>query len=153
MGRIAALATLRGVTYASLDEPCEFSPIDAVCQAIRLLAQTPKEMVVFHPYNNHSIPLGDVLDILHTVGVDIKPMEDEEFNRMIQEKLKDETVVSKLQPLFAYNEDETKHVVRWLGYENGYTTQVLRRLGFHWPYTSWDYAERFVQAIHGFNYI
>ena len=153
MGRIAALATLRGVTYASLDEPCEFSPIDAVCQAIRLLAQTPKEMVVFHPYNNHSIPLGDVLDILHTVGVDIKPMEDEEFNRMIQEKLKDESVVSKLQPLFAYNEDETNHVVRWLGYENGYTTQVLRRLGFHWPYTSWDYAERFVQAIHGFNYI
>ncbi len=153
MGRIAALATLRGVTYSSLDEPCEFSPIDAVCEAIHLLAQTPKEMVVFHPYNNHSIPLGDVLGILHNVGIDIKPMEDDEFNEMIQEKLKDESVVSKLQPLFAYNEDETKHVVRWLGYENGYTTQVLHRLGFSWPYTSWDYAERFVNTIHGFNFV
>ncbi len=153
MGRIAALATLQGVTYASLDEPCEFSPIDSVCQAIRLLAQTPKAMAVFHPYNNHSIPLGDVLDILHTVGVDIKPMEDDAFNAMIQEKLKDDRVVAKLQPLLAYSEDNTQHVVRWLGYDNAYTTQVLRRLGFSWPYTSWDYAERFIRTIHGFNYI
>ncbi len=153
MGRIAALATLQCVTYASLDEPCEFSPIDSVCQAIRLLAQTPKDMAVFHPYNNHNIPLGDVLDILHTVGVDIKPMEEDAFNAMIQEKLKDEKVVAKLQPLFAYDEDDTQHVVRWLGFDNAYTTQVLRRLGFSWPYTSWDYAERFIQAIHGFNYI
>ncbi len=153
MGRIAALATLKCVTYSALDEPCEFSPIDSVCQAIRLLAETPKEMVVFHPYNNHNIPLGDVLDILHTVGVDIKPMEEDDFNAMIQEKLKDEKVVAKLQPLFAYAEDEMQHVVRWLGFDNAYTTQVLRRLGFSWPYTSWDYAERFVNTIHGFNYI
>ena len=153
MGRIAALATLKCVTYSALDEPCEFSPIDSVCQAIRLLAQTPKEMAVFHPYNNHNIPLGDVLDILHTVGVDIKPMEEDDFNAMIQEKLKDEKVVAKLQPLFAYDEDDTQHVVRWLGFDNAYTTQVLRRLGFSWPYTSWDYAERFVNTIHGFNYI
>ncbi len=153
MGRIAALATLQCVTYSALDEPCEFSPIDSVCQAIRLLAQTPKEMAVFHPYNNHNIPLGDVLDILHTVGVDIKPMEEDDFNAMIQEKLKDENVVAKLQPLFAYDEDDTQHVVRWLGFDNAYTTQVLRRLGFSWPYTSWDYAERFVSTIHGFNYL
>ena len=153
MGRIAALATLECVSYGALDEPCEFSPIDAVCQAIRLLAQTPRTMVVFHPYNNHSIPLGDVLEILHTVGVDIKPMEDDEFNKVVQAKLKDEKVVAKLQPLFAYDEGDTQHVVRWLGFDNSYTTQVLHRLGFRWPYTSWDYAERFVKAIHGFNYI
>ena len=71
----------------------------------------------------------------------------------MQEKLKDEKVVAKLQPLFAYDEANTQHVVRWLGYENSYTTQVLHRLGFSWPYTSWDYAERFIQTIHGFNYI
>ncbi len=153
MGRIVALSTLGCVSYESLDTPCEFSPIDAVCQAIRLLSKTPKEMVVFHPYNNHHVPLGDVLAILHTVGVDIQPMEAEQFNERVQEMLKDETVMSKLQPLFAYDEANTQHVVRWLGYENTYTTQVLHRLGFRWPYTSWDYAERFVQIIHGFNYI
>ncbi len=153
MGRIVALSTLGCVSYDTLDEPCEFSPIDAVCQAIRLLAKTPKEMVVFHPYNNHHVPLGDVLEILHTVGVDIQPMESEQFNEKVQEMLKDEKVVAKLQPLFAYDEANTQHVVRWLGYENSYTTQVLHRLGFRWPYTSWDYAERFVQTIHGFNYI
>ncbi len=153
MGRIVALSTLGCVSYEALDEPCEFSPIDAVCQAIRLLSKTPKAMVVFHPYNNHSIPLGDVLEILHTVGVDILPMEADQFNENVQEMLNDEKVVQKLQPLFAYNEANTQHVVRWLGYENSYTTQVLHRLGFSWPYTSWDYAERFVQTIHGFNYI
>ena len=153
MGRIVALSTLGCVSYETLDEPCEFSPIDAVCHAIRLLSKTPKEMAVFHPYNNHSIPLGDVLDILHSVGVDIQPMESDQFNEKVQEKLKDEKVVAKLQPLFAYDEANTQHVVRWLGYENSYTTQVLHRLGFSWPYTSWDYAERFIQTIHGFNYI
>ena len=153
MGRIAALAALRSVTYGFLDEPCEFSPIDAVCRAIRLLSQTPKEMVVFHPYNNHSIPFGDVLEILHTVGVDVKAMEEEEFNEVVQKMLKDESVAAKLQPLFAYNEGDTKHVVRWIGFDNSYTTQVLHRIGFSWPYTSWDYAERFVKVIHDFNFV
>ena len=153
MGRIVAYSALGCVSYASLDEPCEFSPIDSVCQAIRLLAQTPKEMVVFHPFNNHSFPLGDVLNILHGIDVDIQPMEEEEFNKVIKEWFNDDKVTEKLQPLFAYQEGDVKHIVRWIGYENAYTTQVLHRLGFSWPYTSWDYAERFVQAIHGFDYI
>ncbi len=153
MGRIAALSALGSANYGLLDDPCEFSPIDAVCRAIRLLSLTPKPMVVFHPYNNHCIPMGDVLGLLGSVGVDMTYLEDDDFNALVQEKLKDESVVAKLQPLFAYNFDDAQHVVRYLGFDNAYTTQVLHRLGFSWPYTSWDYVERFITTIHGFNYI
>ena len=43
--------------------------------------------------------------------------------------------------------------MRILGRDSHYTTQVLYRLGFNWSYTSWDYVERFVKQIHGFDFL
>lgn len=151
MGRIKAYAVLGCVPYDMLDAPCEFSPIDEVCKACRLLATTPRQMVVFHPCNNHTLPLGDVLRSLETVGVHVEPVEQEMFNQRVSELMKDEGKCQILLPLLAYAESKG-HVVKYIGYQSKFTTQVLYRLGYHWPFTSWDYVERFVKAIDGFEF-
>lgn len=75
MGRLRTFAALGCVPFDMLDAPCEFSPIDEVCKASLMLATTPRPMVVFHPCNNHTLPLGDVLRCMDSVGVSIEPVE------------------------------------------------------------------------------
>ncbi len=36
--------------------------------------------------------------------------------------------------------------------ENGYTTEVLHRLGFYWSTTSWDYDLQMLTAIAGMGF-
>ena len=151
MGRLKSYALLGYAPYDVLDAPCEFSPIDDVCHACRLLATTPRSMVVFHPCNNHILPLGDVLAGLDIIGIHVEPVEREEFEKRIQQLMEDDSKAQILQPLLAYNENGG-HDVRFIGHTSKYTCQVLYRLGYRWPITSWDYVERFIKAIDGFNF-
>lgn len=105
MGRLRAYVAVGCVPFDALDAPCEFSPIDEVCRAILLLAATPREMVVFHPTNNHRLPLGDVIHILNETGLDVVPVEPEEFMVREHTALEDPSRVDALQPLLAYDSD------------------------------------------------
>ena len=151
MGRLRAFAQLGCVSYDMMDEPCEFSPIDEVCRASRLLAKTPRQMIVLHPCNNHTLPLGDVLRSMEVIGMKITPVERNEFNERVRKMMEDDSRSEFLQPILAYS-NNSEHDVRYIDYSSSYTTQVLYRLGYYWPFTSWDYIERLVKSINGFGF-
>ncbi|MDE6005962.1 MAG: amino acid adenylation domain-containing protein [Muribaculaceae bacterium] len=146
MGRLRAYVALGCAPYPDLDAPCEFSPIDEVCHAIRLLSTTPREMSVFHPCNNHRLPLGDVFRILDATGLPIEPVEYGEFIRREREVMDDPVKVNALQPLLAYDSDNSTQSA-FIRYDSTFTNQILYRLGFRWNYTSHDYVARFIKAI------
>ena len=151
MGRLRAFAQLGCIAYDMMDTPCEFSPIDEVCRASRLLAQTPRSMVVLHPCNNHTLPLGDVLRCMQVIGINIQPVEREEFNLKVRKMMEDDAHSEVLQPVLAYA-DNSGHNVKFIDYDSSYTTQVLYRLGYYWPFTSWDYVEKLIKSINGFDF-
>lgn len=151
MSTLRAYQTLGACTYEWMDFTCEFSPIDEVSRAILLLATTPRENIVFHPTNNHTLPMGDVLRGMHVIGTDIKFVEKAEFDAIINKATEDEEKTLRLRPLMAYAASGTNKVVN-LGYDNSFTTQALHRLGFSWAYTSWDYVERFIKSIAGLDF-
>ena len=151
MATLRAYKTLGACAYDMCDFTCEFSPIDEVSRAILLLATTPRENIVFHPTNNHTLPMGDVLRGMHVIDAPIRFVEKEEFGAIIGEATQDEEKTLRLRPLMAYAASGGNKVVN-LGYDNTFTTQVLRRLGFSWAYTSWDYVERFIKAIAGLDF-
>ena len=151
MGRLKAYVALGCAPYAVLDAPCEFSPIDEVCAAILLLASTPKEMVVFHPCNNHRLPLGDVLYILNGAGCPVKAVENEEFMDAEREAMDVPEKVNALQPLLAYDSDQSSQTT-FIRYESDFTSQILYRLGFRWNPTSHEYVSRFIKAIKSLNF-
>ena len=130
----------------------EFSPINEVSHAIVLLATTPKDCTVFHPYNIHGQFLGDVLMGLTTVGKGIRFVEQEEFQQAMNEASNDPQKAKVLSSMLAYQDmahgQKTADVQR----DNDYTTQVLYRLDFSFSPTSWDYVERMLNAIGGFGF-
>ena len=152
MGRIRVYNMLGCCPYGMRNKRVEFSPINEVAHAIILLATTPKECTVFHPYNIHNQFLGDVLTGLTTVGEGIRFVEQEEFAEMMDKAKEDPQKARQMSALLAYQDmahgQKTSDVAR----DNDYTTQVLYRLGFAWSPTSWDYVERMLTAIGGFGF-
>lgn len=151
MGRLKAYTTLGCAPYAVLDAPCEFSPIDEVCGAILLLATTPSDMVVFHPCNNHRLPLGDVLHILNEAGCRVDAVENDVFMNAEREAMDEPEKVNALQPLLAYDSDKASQTT-FIRYDSSFTSQILYRLGFRWDPTSHEYVSRFIQAIKSLNF-
>ena len=152
MGRIRIYNMLGCCPYALRNKRVEFSPINEVAKAICLLATTPKECTVFHPYNIHGQFLGDVLTGLNSVGQGIQFVEQEDFQRAMDDAGQDPQKAKQMAALLAYKDmahgQKTADVQR----DNDYTTQVLYRLGFDWSPTSWDYVERMLTAIGGFGF-
>ena len=152
MGRIRIYNMLGCCPYALRNKRVEFSPINEVAHAIVLLTTTPKECVVFHPYNIHGQFLGDVLSGLASVTGGIRFVEQEDFQQAMDEASQDPQKAKQMAALLAYKDmahgQKTADVQR----DNDYTTQVLYRLGFSWSPTSWDYVERMLTAIGGFGF-
>ena len=148
---LRAYVVIGMVPYEELGRVFEFSPIDEVASAIMLLATTPKECTVFHPYNVHHQYLADILKGFELAGIQLKRVEMEEFQQALQRMMENPDLVTLLRPLMAYNLSSSHHM-RWIESENEYTTQVLYRFGFQWSTTSHHYVHRFVDTIVGFDY-
>ena len=152
MGRIKVYNMLGCCPHAMRSKRVEFSPINEVARAIVLLAGTPRECNVFHPYNIHTQLLGDVLAELKNVGQGVRFVEQEEFDHALGQAGTDPAKARQLSSLLAYQDmahgQRTTDVAR----DNDYTIQVLYRLGFAWSPTSWDYIERMLTAIGGFGF-
>ena len=150
--RIKVYNMLGECPYSMRNKRVEFSPINEVAHAIVMLTTTPRECCVFHPYNIHTQFLGDVLMGLHTVGEGIKFVEQEDFEKAMEEAKSDPAKANQMASLLAYQDmahgQKTTDVTR----DNDYTTQVLYRLGFAWSPTSWDYVERMLTAIGGLGF-
>jgi hypothetical protein len=102
---------------------------------------------VFHPFNNHMQLMGDVVrEMAATLGTEIKEVEEETFQERVQEAGRDPEKAQILQSMLAYK-TTGKDVILGFQKHNPYTCNVLARLGFHWNTTSWDYVNRFIQAI------
>ena len=152
MGRIKVYNMIGCCPHGMRNKSVEFSPINEVAHAIVLLATTPKECTVFHPYNIHGQFLGDVLTGLTTVTGGIRFVEQEDFAAAMDAAKDDPKKARQMAALLAYQDmahgQKTADVER----NNDYTTQVLYRLGFSWSPTSWDYVERMLTAIGGFGF-
>ena len=152
MGRIKVYNMLGCCPHEMRDSQVEFSPINEVARAIVLLAATPKECCVFHPYNNHSVLLGDVLSELKCVGDGVQFVELGEFSAALKQAEEDPQKAQELSSMLAYQNMSGGQKSSDVARKNVYTMQVLYRLGFHWSSTSWDYIDQFLSAISGFGY-
>ena len=152
MGRIRIYNMLGCCPYALRNKRVEFSPINEVSRAIVLLSTTPKDCVVFHPYNIHGQFLGDVLTELTSVGEGIRFVEQEEFNEAMEQAKSDPKKASQLAALLAYQDAAHGQKTFDVARDNDYTTQVLYRMNFSFSPTSWDYVERMLTVIGDFGF-
>ena len=149
MGRLRAFAMLGCASYGQLENTMEFSPIDAVAKAIVLLSATPDECTVFHVFNDQRITLGRIFSEMSVCGYPVEFVEAEQFAKAFTEAKNDPKRSKWLTSIMAYMEPEGGRETVRLTRQCGYTLQVLYRLGFSWPFTTWDYIAKFVSVLTG----
>ncbi|HAM68277.1 MAG TPA: hypothetical protein DCP68_01475 [Ruminococcus sp.] len=149
MGRLRAFAMLGCASYGQLENTMEFSPIDAVAKAIVLLSGTPDDCTVFHVFNDQRITLGRIFSEMSVCGYPVEFVEAEQFANAFTEAKNDPKRSKWLTSIMAYMEPEGGRETVRLTRQCGYTLQVLYRLGFSWPFTTWDYIAKFVSVLTG----
>ena len=147
MGRLKIFAILGQCPFAQMDNLIEFSPIDEAAKVILLLSETPKECVIFHPINHHNVAIGDVIRAMQSCGLDIKFVEQEEFQATWQAAEEDPIKANILTSSIAYRSGDKDAKVITFPKNNLYTMQILYRMGYGWPMTMWEYIEKFINML------
>ena len=152
INRLRAYQAIGKVSYSILGSSTELAPIDSTAQAVLKLARAPKECCVFHPYNNHSIFIGDVIEVMKEKGMVIDAVEGCEFERYLSLAMRDKSKAEALAGLIAYlNMGRGKRVLP-LSTSNDYTMQILYRYGFKWPLTTDGYLDKFISLLTGLGF-
>lgn len=146
INRLKAFVTIGKMPYSMLMNNVEFSPVDITAKAILNLAKTPKECCVFHPYDHHSICFADIIDIIKALGLEINPVEEDDYQDALEEVLSDKNKQEGVSGLItSIGSGKVKKI--WLPVDNTYTVQTLYRLGIKWPYMSQEYIYNFVKYL------
>lgn len=152
MGRLKSTLLIGKYPYEAMDMPFELSPIDFVAKAILLLAQTPKECTVFHPFNNHTLIMGDLYTEMNRIGLHSQAAEYDEYLAALEKAEQDPEKAEILSSMIAYQNMAHGQKTFTVGKSNKFTMQVLYRMGFIWPVTSLDYMKRFINALRGLGF-
>lgn len=152
MGRLKAYLVTGAFPYSAMSMPVEMAPINSTASAILLLAQTPDECCIFHPYNNHYVPLGDIILQMKRMGYNIKLAENDEFAQALKAAENDPEKAKLLTTMLAYENMDSDKKIEMIKTENEYTTQILYRMGFEWSMTSREYMNQFLSAIDGLGF-
>ena len=146
INRLKAFVTIGKMPYSMLMVNVEFSPIDTTAKAIVELSKTPKECVVFHAFDHHSVCFGDIVEIIKKLDLNIQPCEEDEYDLALDEALADKSKQSGVSGLItSIGSGKVKKI--WVPTENDYTIQILYRLGIKWPFVSEEYIYKFIKYL------
>lgn len=152
IGRLRAWYVIGGFPYSSFLHHTELAPIDSTARAVLLLATSPRACRVFHPFNNHSLFMGDILEAMRQEGIDIPFMEDDEFAQAMAQARNDPNKAERLVTLLAYNNMADGRAAVPLAAASAYTAQALLRHGWSWPETGNTYLRNFIRALSGMGF-
>jgi len=137
---------------SAMNQPVEFSPIDTMAHAILKLAETNREMTIFHPYNNHTVYMADVIQVMTAYGFDIEVVSDEEFGTALKNGMDDPEISQAITGLIVDLRGDTVNTVYLIDPQNHYTTEVLYRIGHSWPITNEIYMHKSIKALDGLGF-
>ncbi len=147
VGNLRAYKVIGCFPYSGYLSTAELAPIDSTTQAVSLLMRTPEDCRVFHPYNNHTVFLGDLITTMRSLGLSIEFVEDDLFAKALSDAMKDKARAELLTNLVAYQNMAKGKTVLGVEVDNSFTTQVLLRKNWRWPETGGDYVKRFLKDL------
>jgi len=136
MARMRAYYLIGCIASSHLHGALEFAPIDVTADAILTLARTPDKFTVFHPFNNHTIYVDDVVAVMRKCGLEIKITDDAGFNEKLAECLKDDHLNPFITTLLAYG-SHNNYVMNSPSLD--FTVSVLNAMDWRWPITGTRY--------------
>ncbi len=147
MRNLKGYAAIGAYPVSEMARPVEFSPIDLVAKAVRLLSGTPDKFTVFHAVNGHWIEMGDVVAAMNNAGIPVDAVNEEEFSKRMSEAMQDEKKNMLVSGLISYLSADAETVRSYVPEDHTFTKNVLYRLGYRWPLTDERYLESAIESL------
>ncbi len=147
MQMLRGFITLGALPYSMADEEFDISPVDSTARAIVLLSKTSDKCITFMPSNQH---LCHLEQILKEMNGEIELVEDDEFEKRLDEALKNSAASDKVSSLMTYTPGKGEENLRENGVDtidNTLTLQILYRLAFQWPIADEKYVSAFTRHL------
>ncbi len=152
VSRLKAYVTLKEMPYRKMTQKMEMSPIDVTAQAIVALAQSPSECCLFNCYNNHNASYGEIVHVANEIGIELKPVTDDEFDKSLEEAMHDEKKRDGISGLVTTVGMGTRKEREITPSANDYTTMALYHEGIYWPAVSELYIRSFIDFLDGLGF-
>ena len=132
----------------------EFSPIDKTAEGIVKIAQYADKQCVFHLNSDKVIYFDRFLEVVNKLGIPMKVVSGEEFNRALQETIK-QSNTEYIFEAFQNDMDEQGRLVydSNIRIENDFTLWFLKKVGFEWNETDIEYISGYIDYFRKIGYL
>ena len=137
-----------------MDLYAEFTPIDYCGDAIvKIASYFNKDYNVFHLLNEKHVNLDKLYEIMVELGIDIKLVSAEEFEKIINNLLQDQTKKNYLEGIINDFDKNKKLVYRSeVKIESDFTKEFLSKIGFEWPAIDKRYLKNYFKYLADIGY-
>ena len=132
----------------------EFSPIDKTAEGIVKIAQYADKQCVFHLNSDKVIYFNRFLEIVRKLGIPMKVVSGEEFNKALQGTIKQRNT-EHIFEAFQNDMDEQGRLVydSNIHIENDFTLCFLKKVGFEWDKTDMEYINGYIDYFRKIGYL
>ena len=137
-----------------LQHSLELGPVDLCAEAVLKILQHNSECNVFHIYNPKLLAVTTLLSALGELGINIKPVNDEEMSQKLVEILNDDSRKDILSGII-HDIDANKKLVYTSNVRINYnfTDTYLKNIGFEWKEIDKDYIFRYMNYFRRIGFI
>lgn len=152
MNMLKAFVILKCIPMSLFVQNIELSPVDNTAKSIIKIINNDDNFNLYHSFNNNSIYYYDIVHAMNEYGFNIKTVSDEEFNKILEEKIQNSDNVEQFIGLYADLASDSKKELQEVDAKNDFTTEYLYTLGFKWPLITNDYLKNVFKKLDDLKY-
>ena len=154
INRIKSVLKLGVIQKKFAKHELEFTPVDSCAKAIIKIMESNPKFTVFHLYNNNLIGIKKVLEILNTLGEEIRFVSDDEFKEKINLALKDPILKNDISGIITdLDENKLLNLINYIIPNCDFTNKYLQKIGFKWPKIDETYIKKYIEYFKNIKYI
>ena len=152
MNMLKAFVILKCIPMSLFIQNIELSPVDNTAKSILKIINNDDKFNLYHSFNNNSIYYYDIVHAMNEYGFNIKVVSDEEFNKILDDKINNSDNVEQFIGLYADLASDSKKELQEVDAKNDFTTELLYSLGFKWPNITSDYLKNVFKKLDDLKY-
>jgi amino acid adenylation domain-containing protein/thioester reductase-like protein len=145
----------RIVPKEMLNQNLEFTPVDLCTSFIMsLLKLKISDNRIFHLYNNKTVPMETLIELLDSLGVHVELLSADEFNERVTNLSNDPASHETLKAVI--NDLDSKKGLSFMPSvitDNQITNSILHSLDLNWPEITADYIKRIIEHMENCKFI
>jgi len=154
LNRIHSFIQIGCIPESLKEIPVEFSPVDICADAIVNLAKYKNNYTIFHVFNKRYITFGKLVKILHSFGIHLEFITDDDFNKKILKLSKNSETKNMISGIVNDISKNGKiQYVTNIKMENNFTNSYLKNVFFKWQTIDEKYIKKYVAYLKSIGYI